>query len=140
MKRKSFAFTVNSLEKADQIIFYSKFYNVAPILHFKYYILKGFGSEFIISFRDLLIAKYDNLSFNFYVDCGSDRGLALNMIQNNIEYIKLRGSSIILKKINIITNKNKVLLNPSFNIVDCRKIKKINLKIDKLYSKDKNEN
>ena len=52
-----------------------------------------------------------------------------------IEYIGLRGNSVILKKIKNIANKNKVLLNPTFNIVDCRFRKNIKLKIKKLYSK-----
>ena len=32
------------------------------------------------------------------------------------------------------------LLNPCFNIIDCRNIKNINLKIKKIYSRKKNEN
>ena len=62
------------------------------------------------------------------------------MALKKIEYIKLRGNSIILKKIREIADKNRVLLNPSFNIVDCRNIKNINLKIKKIYSGNKNEN
>ena len=41
-----------------------------------------------------------------------------------------------LSKIKNIADKNRVLLNPSFNIVDCRNRKNIHSKIKKLYSKD----
>ena len=99
--------------------------------------LKGFGSEFIIFFRDLLIKKFSNSNFKIYVDCGFDNGLSIDMAAKKIDYIKLRGNSIILKKINKIATKNKVLLNPSFNIVDCRYRKNIKLIINKLYAKKK---
>ena len=62
------------------------------------------------------------------------------MVTKKIEYIKLKGNSNILKKIKDIADKNRVLLNPPFNIVDCRNIKNINLKIKKLYFRGKNEN
>ena len=51
-----------------------------------------------------------------------------------------RPTLFILSKINNIAYKNRVLLNPSFNIVDCRNIKNIKLKIKKIYLRKKNEN
>ena len=62
------------------------------------------------------------------------------MAINKIEYIKLRGNIDILTKIKNIANKNRVLLNPSFNIVDCRNRKNINSIIKKIYSGINNEN
>ncbi len=137
MKKKQVAFTINTFEQAKNIIAEAKIYKIIPILHFKNYILKGFGSEFIIRFRSMLISKFGRLSFKLFVDCGNDSSLSINMATTRIEYIQLRDNSIILNKINNICKKNKVLLNPSFNIVDCRKIKNINLKFKKLYSRDK---
>ena len=88
----------------------------------------------------MLISKFGKSSFKLFIDCGFDSSLSIRMAIKKIEYIKLRGNSIILKKIREIADKNRVLLNPSFNIVDCRKIKNINLKIKKIYSREKNEN
>ena len=51
MKKKQVAFTINTFEQAKNIIAEAKIYKIIPILHFKNYILKGFGSEFIIRFR-----------------------------------------------------------------------------------------
>ena len=134
MKKKLFAFTINTLEQAENIILESKIYKIVPILHLKYYLLKGFGSEFVLTFNNMLIAKFGRSSFKLFVDCGFDNSLGISMATKKIDYIKLRGSSIILLKIKNITNKNKVLLNPTFNIVDCRNRKNINLKLKKLYS------
>ena len=140
MKKKIDAFTINTLKQAEDIILESKIYKIKPILHFKNYILKGFGYEFVITFQRILIAKFGKSSFKLFVDCGFDSGLAITMAVKKIDYIKLKGNSIILKKYKYIADKNRVLLNPSFNIVDCRNIKNINLKIKKLYFRGKNEN
>jgi hypothetical protein len=134
------AFTINTLQQAEDIIISTKIYKIKPILHFKYYVLRGFGSEFVITFQKMLISKFGKSSFKLFVDCGFDSSLSIRMAIEKIEYIKLRGNSIILKKIKYIANKNRVLLNPYFNIVDCRNIKNINLRIKKIYSRKKNEN
>ena len=137
MKKNFYAFTINTLEQAENIIFESKIYKIVPILHFKSYLLKGFGPEFILTFKKILVSKFGKSSFKIFVDCGFDSSLSIRMIAIKINFIKLRANSIILSKIKNITNKNMVLLNPSFNIVDCRNRKNINLKFKKLYSKDK---
>ena len=140
MKKKLFAFTINTLEEAESVILGSKTYKIKPILYFKKYFLLGFGAEFILTFRELLISRFGKSNFKLLVDCGSDQSLAIKMVSKKINYLKLKNNSIILSKINNIACKNRVLLNPSFNIVDCRNRKNINLKIKKLYSKEKNEN
>ena len=137
MKPKPNAFTINTLEQAENIIIQTKNYKIKPIIHFKSYLIEGFGSDFILTFKNMLISKFGNSSFKFYVDCGFNNGLGISMASKNIEYIKLRGGSVILSKVNNIAHKNRVLLNPSFNIVDCRNRKNIHSKIKKLYSKDR---
>ena len=137
MSKKIAAFTINTLLQAENIILEAKKYKIKPILHFKYYILKGFGCEFILTFQKMLISKFGKSSFKLFIDCGFDSSLSIIMATKKIEYIKLRGNSIIIQKFKYIANKNRVLLNPSFNIVDCRNRKNINLKIKNIYSKDK---
>ena len=136
MKKKLFAFTINTLDEAKSIILGSKTYKIKPILHFKKYLLLGFGTEFILTFREMLISKFGKSSFKIFVDCGFDQSLAIKMANKKINYLKLKNNSIILSKINNIAYKNRVLLNPSFTIVDCRNRKNINLKLRKLYSKE----
>ena len=137
MKKKLFAFTINTIEQAEKIILESKIYKTTPILYFNKYILRGFGSEFVFTFQNILISKFGKSSFKIFVDCGFDNSLSINMATKKIHFIKLRGSSIILSKIKSIAAKNRVLLNPSFNIVDCRNRKNISLKLKKLYFKEK---
>ena len=136
MNKKIFAFTINTLEEAESIILESKVFKIQPILHFKKYFLLGFGAEFILTFQKILISKFGKSNFKLFVDCGSDQSLAINMANKKINYVKLKTNSIILSKINSIAYKNRVLLNPSFNIVDCRNRKNISLKLRKLYSKE----
>ena len=136
MKKKLFAFTINTLDEAKSIILESKTYKIKPILHFKKYLLLGFGTEFILTFREMLISKFGKSSFKIFVDCGFDQSLAIKMANKKINYLKLKNNSIILSKISNIAYKNRVLLNPSFTIVDCRNRKNINLKLRKLYSKE----
>ncbi len=136
MNKKLFAFTINTLEEAESVILESKNYKIKPILHFKKYFLLGFGAEFILTFREMLITRFGKSNFKLFVDCGYDQSLAIKMANEKIEYLKLKSNSIILSKIKNIAFKNRVLLNPSFNIVDCRNRKNITLKLKKLYSKE----
>ena len=136
MNKKLFAFTINTLEEAESIILASKSYKIKPILYFKKYFLLGFGSEFILTFREMLNSRFGKSNFKLFVDCGSDESLAIKMANEKIDHLKLKSNSIILSKIKNIAFKNRVLLNPSFNIVDCRNRKNINLKLKKLYFKE----
>ncbi len=140
MKNKFNAFSINTLNQAEDIILEAKNYKIKPILHFKNYILKGFGSDFIFTFQKILKSKFGNSSFKIFVDCGFNSSLSIRMASKKIDFIKLRGSLITLKKVKDIAKKNSVLLNPPFNIVDCRNLKNINLKFKKLYFREKNEN
>ena len=137
MNKKLFAFTINTLEEAESVILGIKTYKIKPILHFKKYFLLGFGAEFILTFREILISRFGKSNFKLFVDCGSDQSLAIKLANKKIDYLKLKNNSIILSKLKNISFKNRVLLNPSFNIVDCRNRKNINLKLKKLYSKEK---
>ncbi|MDC0342918.1 hypothetical protein OAN10_01585 [Alphaproteobacteria bacterium] len=136
MNKKLFAFTINTLEEAESVILASKSFKIKPILYFKKYFLLGFGAEFILTFRKMLITRFGKSNFKLFIDCGSDQSLAIKMANEKIDYLKLKSNSIILSKIKNIAFKNRVLLNPSFNIVDCRNRKNISLKLKKLYSKE----
>ena len=136
MNKKLFAFTINTLEEAESVILASKSFKIKPILYFKKYFLLGFGAEFILTFRKILITRFGKSNFKLFIDCGSDQSLAIKMANEKIDYLKLKSNSIILSKIKNIAFKNRVLLNPSFNIVDCRNRKNIILKLKKLYSKE----
>ena len=57
-------------------------------------------------------------------------GLSILILKENIDYIKLKSNKVVLNKINQIAKKNKVLMNPDFDIIEISKIKdltKINI-------------
>jgi len=136
VNKKLFAFTINTLEEAESVILASKSFKIKPILYFKKYFLLGFGAEFILTFRKILITRFGKSNFKLFVDCGSDQSLAIKMANKKIDCLKLKSNSIISSKIKNIAFKNRVLLNPSFNILDCRNRKNISLKLKKLHSKE----
>jgi len=136
VNKKLFAFTINTLKEAESVILASKSFKIKPILYFKKYFLLGFGAEFILTFQKILITRFGKSNFKLFIDCGSDQSLAIKMANEKIDYLKLKSNSIILSKIKNIAFKNRVLLNPSFNIVDCRNRKNISLKLKKLYFKE----
>ena len=129
MKNKFICFAVNTLKQAEETIQIANKNNIKPIIFIKYYIVKGFGVDWIKTLQLLLASSFPQNSFKLYVDANTDYGLSIELIGIKINYIKLRCNNKILKKINQIAKKNKVLLNPSFRIVDLSNIKNISRKI-----------
>ena len=73
--------------------------------------------------------KYKTHNIKFFVDSGYDQGLSILLTHENIDYLKLKNNTIVLNKIYQIAKKNKVLLNPTFAVVDLTKIKNIQEKL-----------
>ena len=129
MKNKFICFTVNTFKQAEETIQEAKKNKIKPIIFIKYYIVKGFGVDWIKALQLLLASSFSQNSFKLYVDANTDYGLGIELINIKINYLKLRCNHKIIKKINQIAKKNKVLLNPSFRIVDLSNIKNISRKI-----------
>ena len=129
MKNKFICFAVNTLKQAEATIKEANKNNIKPIIFIKYYIVKGFGVDWIKAFQLLLASSFSQNSFKLYVDANTDYGLSIELISIKINYVKLRCNHKIIKKINQIAKKNKVLLNPSFRIVDLSNLKNISRKI-----------
>ena len=127
-KRK--CFLINTFIQLENLIEIKKDKRKILTIFLSNYIVKGFGIDWLSAFLKLVNKKYSSYNIKFYVDAGNDHGLSILIIRENIHYLKLRSNKIILNKINDIAKKNKVLLNPNFNIVDVSKIKNYkNLKI-----------
>ena len=129
MKKQSISFSINTYYQAKEVIKIAKNYKIKPVLHIKNYLIKGFGIDWLINLKNLLGRDFKSNSFKLYVDVRSDYGLSLLLANHRIDFIKLQSNYIILKKIRQICNKNRVLLNPSFRIVDLSNIKNIDKKI-----------
>ena len=135
MKRESISFSINTYYQAREVIEAAKKNKIMPVLHIKHYLIKGFGIDWLINIKKLLEKDFAANSFKLYVDVRFDYGLCILLAKKKIDFIKLRSNTLILKKIKQICKKNRVLLNPSFRIVELSNIKKIHNKICKIYSK-----
>jgi hypothetical protein len=129
VKNKFICFAVNTLKQAEETIQEANKNNIKPIIFIKYYIVKGFGVDWIKTLQLLLASSFTQSSFELYVDANTDYGLSIELISIKIRYIKLRCNHNIIKKINQIAKKNRVILNPSFRIVELSNIKNISRKI-----------
>ena len=126
---KTYCFSINSYNQFQQLIHYNDNKKRVLIIYIKYYLIKGFGLNWLNILIKMIKENYSNYNIKFFIDSGNDHGLSVLVMKENIQYIKLRANSIILNKINQISKKNKVLLNPNFNVVDFSKFKKIRQKL-----------
>ncbi len=139
MINKQISFSINTYKQAREVVEELKKYKVIPILHIKNYLIQRFGIEWIISLKKILEKDFPPNSIKFSVDAKSDYGLSINLANNKINFIKLKSDQKILKKIEQICKKNRVLLNQSFRIIDLSNIKNINIKLSKIFLKDRYE-
>ena len=126
---KKVCFAVSTLIQIESLIEFRKSKFKTSIILIKYFLIKGFGIEWLRSLINYINNKYKTHNIKFFVDSGYDQGLGILLIHQNIHYIKLKNNKIILNKINQIAKKNKVLLNPTFDVVDLTKIKNIQKKL-----------
>ena len=123
---KSKCFSISTYLQFEELIKLNKNKRKVLIILIKNYLVKGFGADWVNTFIDLIKKNYPEYNIKFFVDCGNDSGLSITFLNEKIDYLKIRSNSIVLKKINQIARKNKVLLNPNFNIVELSKIKNYN--------------
>ena len=132
MKLNKYCFAINSFQQASETIEFLNSKNIDATIYIKYYLIDRLGIEWINMFNSLL--KKSKKKYKLYLDCKKNYGLAMNLIEKKIHYLKIDANSETLKKLNQIAKKNKVLLNPKFSIVDLSKIKNVVKKINKLES------
>jgi len=126
---KKICFAVSTLTQIEILIELRKSKFKTSIILIKYFLIRGFGVEWLRSLINYVSKKYKTHNIKFFVDSGYDQGLSILLTQENIDYIKLKNNKIVLDKINQIAKKNKVLLNPTFDVVDLTKIKNIEKKL-----------
>jgi len=126
---KKICFAVSTLTQIESLIEFRKPKFKTSIIFIKYFLIKGFGVEWLRSLINYISKKYKTHNIKFFVDSGYDQGLSILLMQEKIDYIKLKNNNVVLNKINQIAKKNKVLLNPIFDVVDLTKIKNIQKKL-----------
>ena len=127
---KKICFAVSTLTQIESLVEFRKSKFKTSIILIKYFLIKGFGIEWLRSLINLTNKKYKTHNIKFFVDSGYDQGLSILLTHENVDYIKLKNNKIVLNKINQIAKKNKVLLNPTFDVVDLTKIKNIEKKLN----------
>ena len=126
-KKFYFCFNVNNINQAIEVISICKSYKIIPIFYIKFYIVNGFGPDWIIEFRNLLLNNFNKKNFRILVDCKKNYGLFINLVNHKIDYLKVSGDKNILFKLKQIAQKNKISINPKIDILDITKIKNIEL-------------
>ena len=131
MVLKTSCFSINSYNQASEIILICKKNNIIPILFIKYIFMNGFGIHWLQELQRLLLTQFTFNDYRIYVDSKKNYGLFIELVENQVSYIKVSASNETLKKLKQIAKLNKVLINPKFSIVDLSKIKNLQLKIEK---------
>ena len=130
-----FYFKVNSFNQAVQTIISCHNKKIFPIIFIRYFMINGFGSDWLKEFNILLEKRFSKKTFKMYVDCKKNYGLFINLVEQKIDYLKVDAKKETLKRLNQIAKKNKVSLNPEFSVLDLSKIKNIDIKINKILMK-----
>ena len=120
---KKHCFAINTYEQFEKLIRYKKNKKKLLVIYIKNYLIKGLGVNWLKVLIKLIKKNYSEYNIKFYIDAGYDYGLSILIISENIDYLKLKSSKDILNKISQIAKKNKVLLNPNFDVVEVSKIK-----------------
>ncbi len=122
---------VNTLNQALKIISICKKIKIVPIFFIQFYIINGFGPDWIIEFRNLLLKKFSKNTFKIFADCKKSYGLFINLVNHRIDYLGVEGDKNTLLKLSQIAKKNKISINPKITVIDITNIKNIESKIYK---------
>ncbi len=135
MKLAKYCFTVNSYHQAVEIISISKKNKVVPVLLIKYFLINGLGVNWLTELKSMLENKFKPRDFKIFTDVKKNYGLFISLIEEKINFIAVKGNEETLKRLTQIAKLNKVVINPSFSVVDLSKSKNLNLKLKNIYSK-----
>ena len=126
---KENCFSINTYFQFQNLIKFKNNKRRALVIFIKNYLVKGLGIFWLSTLIKLIHKNYPKYNIKFYVDAGNDYGLSILIMRENIDYLKLRSNRVILNKIKQIAKKNKVVLNPNFDVVDVSKIKNKNINL-----------
>ena len=121
---------INTVHQALEIQKICLIKNLLPIFFIDYKIINKLGSDWIISFNQILINEIKKKKFKIFIDCRKNYGLFIDLVNKEIDYLKVVGDKETLLRLKSISDKKKVTMNPNFNIINMLKIKKIELKIN----------
>tara|TARA_Y100000780_G_C13316881_1_gene276165 strand:- start:18 stop:431 length:414 start_codon:yes stop_codon:yes gene_type:complete len=133
IKKNYLFFNINNINQAIEAIIICKKNKMLPVICIKFFIIDGFGPDWIKELRNLLLKKFNKRDFKILVDCRKNYGLFINLVQQKIDFLQVKAEPNTLFRLKNIANKNKVTVNPKINIINLSNIKKIKSKIQKIY-------
>ena len=136
MNLKTYCFAINSYYQALEIIKISKKNNVVPVLLIKYYLIDSLSIDWLNELKHMLQDQFKSNDFRIFIEAKKNYGLFIGLVEQKINYISIKANEETLKRLSQIAKLNKVVINPSFSVVDLTKTKKINLKLKRLYNKN----
>ena len=114
-------FSVSSLKQSLRIFKICKIKDINPIFFIDFYIIDRFGIDWLIEYRSLLKEQIKKNQFKIYVNCNKNYGLFISLVKHNFDYLKIKGDKETLFRLKDIANKNKITVNPKFNMIDSEK-------------------
>ena len=136
MGLKKYCFTANSYNQAVEIISISKKNKIVPILFIKYYLINGLSVSWLSELKSMLENRFKPKDFKLFVEVKKNYGLFISLVEEKINYIAVKGNKNSIERLTQIAKLNKVVINPSYSVVDLSKSKNINLKLNKIYNKN----
>ena len=115
-------FSVSSLKQSLSIIKICKIKDINPIFFIDFYIIDRFGIDWLIEYRSLLKEQLKKNQFKIYVNCNKNYGLFISLVKHNFDYLKIKGDKETLFRLKDIANKNKITVNPKFDVIESEKI------------------
>ena len=133
IKKHYLFFNINNINQAIETIIICKKNKMLPIICIKFFLIDGFGPDWIKELRNLLLKKFNKKDFKILVNCRKNYGLFINLVQQKIDFLQVNADPNTLFRLKNIANKNKVTVNPKINIINLANINKIKSKIQKIY-------
>jgi len=101
----------------------------------KYFLINGLGVSWLTELRSMLENKFKPKDFKIFTDVKKNYGLFISLVEEKINFITVKGSEEALERLTQIAKLNKVVINPTFSVVDLSKSKNIHLKLKNIYNK-----
>ncbi len=133
IKKNYLFFNINNINQAIEAIIICKKNKMLPVICIKFFIIDGFGPDWIKELRNLLLKKFNKRDFKILVDCRKNYGSFINLVQQKIDFLQVNAYPNSISRLNNIANKNKVIVNPKISIINLANIKNIESKIQKIY-------
>ena len=77
-------------------------------MYIKFYLINGFGIDWINGFNNLLLKNYNNNDYKLFIECKKNYGLFISLVKLKIKYLFVNGNNGILLRLNQIAKINNV--------------------------------